>query len=376
MQLQFQRTASSQAIHVAMADINKKHDKCAEALQAAIDCEQLAATAEKNARDAQKATEQKLGAQTVMKRALASVAIGVFSSIEHVKRCKKAHQFVASIGGAEKIKEINDKYEMIMNKKMDPELLEYTEVVEGIGAYLGAITCMTWHDCSNSLVSFAEQPKLASMKSTDIHFEILASPARASARSFITVPLVTVKAHSTIVNGPNVQSVFDGFCTDANIRKLYNSYNSLVKAASCISFESYSRVVIQQTRDAIEAQPGLKGLLKPCASDLISGVPMAELIQTTRDKPHLNAQIQDVVQNKDMSEPAKMEAIRRIVREGPPMSNKEGKRPIQTSALYSLADAAASRTASADSDDEPSVVSVKSREQRDAEGRANAIVIE
>jgi len=363
-----------------MAEIDKKHVKCAEVLQAAIDCETLAQKAWKNGRDAQKATEQKLGDQTVMKRALASVAMGVFSSIEHVKRSKKAHQFVTSIGGVDKIKEINEKYEMIMNKKVDPELLEYTDVIEGVGAYVGAIASMTWHDGSNSFVAYSEQPKAALMKSTDIHLEILANPGSLAVKSFITVPLATVKAHATIVGGPNLQSLFDGFCTDGNIRKLYDSYKSYANAASCISLEVYSREVIKQTRDAIEAKPGLKGLLKPCASDLPTGLPngllMAELIKTIREKPHLKAQIQGVVQTQGMSEPAKMEAIRRIFRGGAPLSKKEGKRPAQASALDSLADAAASCAAEADSDDEPRFAGEKSREQRDVEGRANAIVVE
>ena len=51
---------------------------------------------------------------------------------------------------------------------------------------------------------------------------------------------------------------------------------------------------------------------------LPSGLPMAELIQVIREHPHLKSQIQDIVQRKDLAEPAKMAAIQRIVREAQP----------------------------------------------------------
>lgn len=47
----------------------------------------------------------------------------------------------------------------------------------------------------------------------------------------------------------------------------------------------------------------------------VSGLPMAELIALIREHPELKPHIQNVVQRSDLAEPAKMQAIQRIVRE-------------------------------------------------------------
>ena len=57
---------------------------------------------------------------------------------------------------------------------------------------------------------------------------------------------------------------------------------------------------------------------------LPGGLPMAELMRVIRERPDLKSQIQEVVQRKDLLEPAKMAAIQRIVREAQPQGGGGG----------------------------------------------------
>jgi hypothetical protein len=59
----------------------------------------------------------------------------------------------------------------------------------------------------------------------------------------------------------------------------------------------------------------------------LSGLPMAELIQVIREHPQLKSQIQEIVQRKDLQEPAKMAQIQRIVREAQPGPPQTGQPP-------------------------------------------------
>jgi len=324
------------------ASFDKKQGLCDEALQSAIDCEQLAKTSWENGHITQKATEDKLGTQTVMKRSLASVAMGVFDSIEHVKRCRMAHSFLESLGGIEKVNEINDQYDKITNKKLNPELMEYDDIITGLGAHIGALACMTWPHGGKSLVMYSEQPKVGdihydtSFKRTDIYFEVLSDPIPKTLVGWTRchVSLDTMKSQSTVITGLNVQSFFDGFCTEDNLRILYDCYKTSARTTAwgaghrLMFFESYHSAAVQKTCNAIQKQPGLRGILNTCT---------------------------------------------------PPMSlsNKHDKEQMDESSLKPLGDVEARRSSTAgdDSDDEPVFVASKTRKQRDDEGRANAIDI-
>tara|TARA_B110001452_G_scaffold201956_1_gene172027 strand:- start:4837 stop:5811 length:975 start_codon:yes stop_codon:yes gene_type:complete len=257
---------------------------------------------------------------------LARRASDVFKDPDHLKAARASYDFVMSIGGIDKLEEYKKKSEAIQDRKLDDSLLEYTEVLDKYKMVIGSVIMMVWSCGSKSFVRVVDRFSDSNL-STSICVQLLVNSKEGKAM-YTIVPIVTVNAHCTIATGANLQKLFDDVCEGDNIKKLYELHVDNTPLRSRYSEHDFARAVVQQSRDGIEESPGLTRILARCGS----------------------------------SDPA--------------MSNKQGKMPMDASSLKKLADAASQAKASDESDDEPTFVQERTREDRDRQGRLEAICLE
>jgi hypothetical protein len=257
---------------------------------------------------------------------LARRASDVFKDPDHLKAAKASHDFVASIGGIDKIEEYKKKSEAIKDRKVDDVLLNYDEVLSKYKMNTGSVIMMVWSCGSKSFVRVEDQFS-DSKSSTSICVRLLVS-AKNNKAVYTTVHINIINQYCIVVTGANLQKLFDEVCNADNIKKLYALHLENCPARYRYDEHDFARAVVQKSRDGIEESPGLTKILAPCG-------------------------------NADSS-----------------MSKKQGKMPMDASCLKKLADAASKAMAADESDDEPVFLAQRSRDERDRQGRLEAICLE
>lgn len=186
-------------------------------------------------------------------------AANVFSGVKHALECKESHELIETIGGVDKLRQLKNKYDAFKERKLDPNQLDYNDVLSRLSIFEGSLVLMAW---DNGAVSFLRTSKQGpdARSPSDISFEVVFCVDKKRA-AFITFSFDTAKAFVTPVSGKNVKELFTQMSHESNIKILFDSKNKLL---SKMSLSKYSQSLIQQTRDAIEGVPGLAGSIDKC----------------------------------------------------------------------------------------------------------------
>jgi len=260
---------------------------------------------------------------------LARRASEVFDDPKHLKSARVSYDFVMSIGGIDKLDEYKKKSDAIQDRKLDDSLLEYTEVLDKYKMGIGSVIMMVWSCGSKSFVRVVEQLSDSTL-STLIRLRILVNSKDGKAMHTV-VPITIINQNCVVASGANLQKLFDQVCEGDNIKKLYDLHVETTQIRSRYPEHEFSRAVVQKSRDGIEESPGLTNIIVPCGS--------------------LN----------------------------PSMSNQQGNMPIDASSLKMLAAASQAMVddeSDDESDEEPMFLKERTREERDRQGKLDAIFIE
>ena len=254
------------------------------------------------------------------KKHLARTALEVFTNSDHLKRSKDAHDLVSSIGGLDELGKLVEKAQKIKDRKVDPEMLEYDDVLAGMSLGVNSIGVMGWDDGGKSFVKIRKQYS-DDQKSTDICFTCLVGVAGRSWTTPLDLPRETMLRCFQLAKGDNVQRLFNEVCESSNMDILYKTNLADHHVCTPIQKHEFVRIVTQQTRDGINKCAGLSNILSECERAT-----------------------------------------------GSAMSKRDGKRPMAAPGSVDDDD-------DDDDDDEPVFTKEVTREQRDEKGYENAIIL-
>jgi len=270
-----------------------------------------------NTRKMLKIEEDRLGSNARDKQlvAVARHALPIFRDSEHIRECKEAASFVDSLGGAQKVLQIKEQFERIQNGKVPVEQQDYEDILRGMSLFVGCLAILQWQDGGKSFVLPVEQRDVSSPSDISLEVVFRACPTHASV---LTVNHATASKFLTAVTGLNAKQCFDEVASDDNLQKLFDGSSAGLRQR--MGFSKFKQEVIMQSRRAIEQQSGLAHIFATGASSQAGS---------------------------------------------------------SNCPLKSLADAAISKAGQSDDDsDDAEIVEVRTREDRDRVGRANAIELE
>lgn len=189
--------------------------------------------------------------------ALSRYAVSVFKDAEHASKCARTRDFVRGEGGIDKLKELKRKHAELKERKLDVDKMDYEEVLGKLKMNEGSLVLMTWQDRSASLLRVIKQQPGVERRS-HVSFEVV---FRAKTRTCLSLPFETVREFTEVVCAGNANSVLGTVSQEKNLRALFDSRSAV---PSKMSYPDFSRVVVKQSRDAIEGQLGLAGVLQRC----------------------------------------------------------------------------------------------------------------
>lgn len=263
------------------------------------------------------------------KKELIRTAEQVFTDAEHIKRAKAAHDMVSSIGGLDELGKLVEKAEAIKNRKVDPEMLDYEEVLASMSIGVGSIGLMTWDDGGKSFIKITDQFN-GITSSTTICFTFLVH-CRSGKSLFMSLSKDLLARTFVLVKGDNAQKLFDDVCSPSNIDALYKTHTSATPPRLRYLKHEFTRVVTQESRDGINQCPGLSNLLNECERASAAAAAAA--------------------------------------------SKRDGKRTMSAAEYQHFTQATAPSGPADDDDDEPVFTHTVTRAQRDKKGFENAIVL-
>ena len=262
------------------------------------------------------------------KRQLIRAAEQVFIDANHIKRAKAAHDMVSSIGGLNELGKLVEKAEAIKNRKVDPEMLDYEDVLASMSIGVGSIGLMTWDDGGKSFIKITDQFN-GITSSTTICFTCLVH-CRSGKSLFMSLSKDLFARTFVLVKWDNARKLFDEVCSPSNIDALYKTHTSATPPHLRYLKHEFTRVMTQESRDGIKECPGLSNLLNECERASATAAAAA--------------------------------------------SKRDGKSTM-SAAEYQHFTQATAPSGSADDDDEPVFTHTVTRAQRDKKGFENAIVL-
>lgn len=260
------------------------------------------------------------------KRELIRTAEQVFIDANHVKRAKAAHDMVSSIGGLDELGKLVEKVEAIKNRKVDPEMLDYEDVLASMSIAVGSIGLVTWDDGGKTFIKITEQFN-GITSSTTICFTFLVR-CRSGKSLFMSLSKDLLARTFVLVKWDNAQKLFDEVCSPSNVESLYKMHTSAAPPRLRYLKHEFTRVVTQESRDGINECPGLSNLLNKCERASVAAA-----------------------------------------------SKRDGKRTMSAADYQRFNQGTAPSGSADDDDDEPVFIQTVTRDQRDKEGFENAIVL-
>jgi hypothetical protein len=191
--------------------------------------------------------------------ALVCDALHCFQNNSCLKFAKQSYDIVNNVGGLVNLQNILHKAQLIKNKKVDVNMLEYKDVLSTMSMNVGSIVLIEWKGGGKSFVKIVEQWKPIKC-STTICFTFLVR-SRCGQQLYMTIPYTQLYSTSVLCNGNNVQQLFDELCKTSNIDKLYHTNHSKSRKRGRYNKEEFKEAFIRESYDGINACPGLANLI-------------------------------------------------------------------------------------------------------------------